>query len=87
MVHKKLWLGVKEVSELLGVSRMTVIRKIKKGEIDAERVGNTYMIHRHKLPGIFREASPVERKKVQGAVERVIREYQDVLKRLGREDD
>ena len=78
-------ISVAEAAKLMGLSRMHVIRKIKKGEIKAVRVGRAYAIDRNQLGGIFRRISEKERSKVDEAVEKVLRDYGEVIKKLGDE--
>jgi len=78
-------ISVTEAAKLLGISRVHVIRKIKKGEIKATKVGRAYVIDRNQLGGIFRRISDKERSKVDKAVEKVLDEYGDVIKKLGAE--
>lgn len=85
MASSKKFLTVSDVSKKIGLSRMQVIRKIRSGEIHAERVGRSYIIPEEGLPGIYRKISQVERDHVTEAVRRVLKEYGDVIRRLGRE--
>jgi excisionase family DNA binding protein len=78
-------ISVVQAAKLLGLSRMQVVRKIQKGEIKAVRVGRAYAIDRNQLGGIFRHISEKERKQVDKAVEKVLRKYGDVIKKLGAE--
>lgn len=78
-------LSVAEAAALLGISRMHVVRKIKKGEIKASRVGRAYVIDRNQLGGIFRRISAKERARVDRAVEKALRDYGEVIKKLGAE--
>jgi len=78
-------ISVAEAAKILGISRMHVIRKIRKGEIKAIRIGRAYAIDRNQLGGIFRRISEKERKRVDKAVEKVLRDYGEVIKKLGAE--
>lgn len=86
MVSPKRFLSVSEVSKKIGLSRMQVIRQIREGRILAHRVGRSYAIPEEGLPGIYRKISETERKRVDQAVLRVLKEYEDVIRRLGREE-
>jgi len=44
---------IKEFAEALGVSRLTVSRRIKTGVINAVKVGKTWRIPKDELDGIF----------------------------------
>lgn len=85
MAGSRKFLTVSEVSKKIGLSRMQVIRKIRSGEIRAERVGRSYIVPEEGLPGIYRKISQAERDRVTEAVRRVLKEYGDVIRRLGRE--
>ena len=78
-------ISVAQAAELMGISRMHVIRKIKKGEIEAIKVGRAYVIDRNQLGGIFRRISDSERGQVRKAVKKVLHEYGDAIKKLGTE--
>ena len=82
---KEKLLSVTEVAKLLKLSRMTVIRKIKKGEIQARKVGKSYIINADDLSGIFRKISSIEKKGIEKAVRKVLKEYGDIIRRLGKE--
>lgn len=86
MTSPKRLLTVSEVSKKIGLSRMQVIRQIREGKILAQRVGRSYVIPEDGLPGIYRKISEAERKRVGEAVHRVLLEYGDVIRRLGREE-
>lgn len=82
---KKEFLSVAEAAKLLGISRMHVVRRIRKGEIEVIRVGRAYAIDRNQLGGIFRRISEKERGEVKRAVEKVLSKYGDVIRKLGAE--
>jgi len=78
-------LSVAETAKLMGISRMHVIRKIQRGEIKAVRVGRAWAIDPDQLGGIFRRISSRERAQVEKAVDKVLREYGEVIRKLGAE--
>jgi excisionase family DNA binding protein len=47
------FLTTKEVSELYGVSQVEVQKAIKKGNLQAQKIGYFYVLWRHNLPGNF----------------------------------
>jgi len=47
---EKNFLTVKEFSKTVGLNLYTIYRLIKKGEIEAKRLGNTYFIPLTELP-------------------------------------
>ena len=85
MVRKK-GVTVPELARELGLSRVAVWKKIKKGEIAATKVGRQYIISAHDAQvAAGKELSPRQRRWVKATVRRVVREYGEVLKRLSHE--
>lgn len=79
------FISTTEAARIMGISRIAVFKKIKKGEIQAEKVGRAYIVDRESLPSIYREPTPAEKKKVIEAVRKVVKEYSKALQRLGKE--
>ncbi len=61
-------MSVTEVAKLLGISRTHALRKINAGDIKATKVGNSYIVLKKDLPGVYREMSSKEKKEVEKAV-------------------
>ena len=78
-------IGTTEAARILGVSRVAVFKKIQKGQIEATKVGRNYVIDRRDLGDIYQEITPAAKTKINKAVNRTIREYGDVLERLGKD--
>ncbi len=74
-----------QAAEILGISRMHVVRKIKAGEIKATKVGRSFLIPKEELSGIFKPIDAQEKRTIAKGVERAVKEYGDVLKKLGKE--
>lgn len=82
----KEFITIPELARLLGVSRITVYNRVKKGQIPATRVGRIYVITDRTTREILgRRLSARARKQIDAAVRRAVEEYGEVLKRLGRE--
>jgi hypothetical protein len=64
---------------------MQVVRKIRGGEIRANRVGRSFVIPVNELNPIFKTSPASDLEKIDRGVEKVVKEYGDVLKRLGKE--
>jgi excisionase family DNA binding protein len=78
--------SVVEVAGLLGLSRISVFKKIKKGEIKAIRIGRSYAVPAASLAHILgRTLGETEKKDIEAAVKRAVAEYGEVLEKLGRE--
>ena len=51
----KLFLNIKEITELLGVSRWTIYRMIKRGELKSKKFGRRVVIARKDIDNMFSE--------------------------------
>ncbi|MCL5093921.1 MAG: excisionase family DNA-binding protein [Patescibacteria group bacterium] len=78
-------ISVKQASEITGYSRMHIIRLIKEGKIKAERIGRSYAVYRDSLGDIYKEITQEEKERVHNAVDKVIKDYSETLKKLGKE--
>lgn len=78
-------ISVKEAADILGYSRIHIVRLINSGTIKAIRIGRSYAVDKNSLGGIFKQITPVEEKILDKAMQRVIKEYTPVLKKLGSE--
>ncbi|MDD5291227.1 MAG: helix-turn-helix domain-containing protein [Patescibacteria group bacterium] len=85
-MNNKEFLTVKELADILGISRIAVFNKIKKGQIKAEKMGRNFIIFKKDIPEILSDDLTDKIKKEIGkGVAKVIREYGDTLKMLGNE--
>jgi excisionase family DNA binding protein len=85
-MEKKEYITIPELAKILGVSRVTIYNRVKKGQIKAEKFGRVYVIHRKYVDSITGKAlSEKDKKIIEKAVKRTFREYGDVLKLLGKE--
>lgn len=83
---QKEFLSTGEVAKLLGISRIAVFKKIKSGGIQAQKVGRNFVIPRKELPVLLGKALSEEKKKaIEEAVQKVVKEYGETLRLLGRE--
>lgn len=84
----KLFFSAPEVAKLLKLSRMTIINKIRRGLIKAEKIGRNYVIPREEIEhvlGDFKSLSEKEKKEISMAVERAVKEYGQAIRMLGKE--
>ncbi|MBU2472670.1 helix-turn-helix domain-containing protein [Patescibacteria group bacterium] len=73
-----------QLAELLGVSRIAVFKKIKKGEIKAEKIGRNFVIRKKDLGIILGKILTEDQKsEIDKTITRVINEYGETLKKLG----
>ena len=83
---EKEFLSTIELAKILGISRIAVYKKIKKGEIKATKVGRNYVIAKKDLGNIFGETlSKQDKKELTKAVKKTVKEYGETLRRLGKE--
>lgn len=84
MTVTKIYLSSKETAEILGISRMSVVRKIKSGEIKAQRIGRNYLIPTEQF---IRHEKLTEEKKseITKIVEKAIKEYGETFRLLADE--
>jgi excisionase family DNA binding protein len=78
-------ISVKETAEILGYSRIHIVRLINSGAIKATRIGRSYAVDKNSLGGIFKKITPVEEKAIDKAMKRVVKDFSPVLKKLGKE--
>lgn len=85
----KKYVSVIELAKMLGISRVAVFKRIKKGQIPAEKIGRSYAIPTEFVSSIIRDKNKqlTEENKndIEKTVKKVIREYGETLKRLGKE--
>ncbi len=80
------FLTVTQLANILGVSRTAIHKKIIKGEIQAEKVGNIFIIPKSFVAEIFGEEISAHWKKViDEAVHKAVKDYGEVLVKLGNE--
>jgi len=85
MINKDV-ITIPELAKLLGISRIAVFRKVKKGEIQAEKIGKTYMIQLKSLSlALGRTISKEQKDSIGVAVKKAVSEYGEALKMLGNE--
>ncbi len=82
MINKK-YISVKEAAQLMGISRVAVFKKIKKGEIEAQKIGRNYIIDKRSLGSIYQDLTPNQEKRIKRALKKTIDEYGETLKKLG----
>jgi excisionase family DNA binding protein len=78
--------SIPDVASLLGMSRVAVYKKVKSGEIRAIKLGRNYGISGAYVAQLLgKKVGQVRRKQIDRAVKRVVREYGELLRMLGKE--
>ena len=80
------YITIPQLAKMLGVSRVTVYRKVKSGEIAATKAGHTYIISNEEMSkALGSELSESAKAQIDEAVKKTVKEYGEVLKLLGKE--
>lgn len=80
------YVTIPQLAKILGLSRITVYKRVKKGQIKAVRIGRSFAIPEKQVLGILGKALGQEdRKQIDAAIKKTMTEYGEVLKLLGRE--
>ena len=85
-MKSKKFLSTTELAKTLGISRVAVYKRIKRGKIKATRVGRNFIIERKGLGGILDDSlTNKEKMVIEKAVKKTVREYGETLRLLGGE--
>ena len=85
MTHKK-YITIPELAKMLGVSRIAIYNRVKKGQIPATKIGRTYVITDKTIANILgKRVTEKGKKQISAAVHKTVEEYGEVLKQLSRE--
>ena len=80
------YLSIAQFAKVLGISRIAVYQKIKKGQIKAIRIGRSFAIPKKYLTDITgKTLGEKDKKIIDDAVKKTFQEYGELLKLLGRE--
>jgi excisionase family DNA binding protein len=80
------YISIAEFAKILGMSRIAVYQKIKKGQIKAIRIGRSYAIPIRYVTDITGKTLSEKKKEIiDQAVKKTFQEYGELLKLLGRE--
>lgn len=85
-MKKERYISIPQLAKLLGVSRIAIYNRVKKGQIPAIKIGRDYAISDQTLDDILgKRVTDKGKKRINDAVKRTIREYGEVLKQLAKE--
>ncbi|MFC1770356.1 helix-turn-helix domain-containing protein [Candidatus Margulisiibacteriota bacterium] len=88
-MSKKDYFSIAEVAKMLGISRTAVYKKVKKGQIQAVRIGRSFAINDKVVNKIINvrvgAINKKEKRDIDKVVARAIDEYGETLKKLGSE--
>ena len=79
-------LSTSEIAKILKINRVNVFKKIKSGQIKAEKIGRNYIISKDEvmkaLGLVIGDKSKAE---IDTIIKRGVKEYGEVFKKLGKE--
>lgn len=84
----KQWVSTTKAAEILGVSRVTVFKRIQQGTLRAEKVGRNYLIPIDEINRFLGKKGPLneeEKARIDEAVKRAVKQYGTALRMLGKE--
>lgn len=81
----KPYFSTTEVAKILGVSRIAIFHKIKKGQLEAERYGRNYLISHEALEKMREPLTDARKREIDQSMNRIIKEYGEALRMLGKE--
>ena len=85
-MKKDEFITIPQLAKILGLSRIAVYKKVKKGQIKAVRIGRNYAIPKKQVAAILGEVLRDEDKReIEDAVRKTVREYGETLRLLGSE--
>ena len=85
-MKKQIYLTIPQAAKLLGISRIAVYRKVRLGQIKADKIGRTYVISRKLILGApVRELTEKEKRLITAAVRKTMHDFGEALKLLGRQ--
>jgi excisionase family DNA binding protein len=80
------FISIPQLAKILGVSRIAVYKKVKKGQIKAERIGRSFAIAERDVAGILGKALGRQgQRRIDMAVKKTVKEYGEALRLLGNE--
>lgn len=86
MTTNKNYYTVKELADIMGLSRIAIFNRIKSGKIKAEKIGRNYIIYKKDLEGVLgNDLTADDKISIERGVKRVLGEYGDVIRMLGKE--
>ncbi len=85
-MSKSDYMTIPQLAAILGISRIAVYRRVKKGDIPAVRVGRMYAIDPDYVESLLGGAlSETDKREIDAAIDKTIEDYGEVLRMLGRE--
>lgn len=85
-MKKNKYITIPQLAKILGISRIAVYKKVKKGQIEAVKIGRSYAIPQKYITNILgKELNEKDKKEIDEAIKKTVNEYGELLKLLGKE--
>lgn len=82
----KEYISIPQLARLLGLSRIAIFKKVRRGEIEAIKIGRNYAISREKADALLGNVlTEANKREIDNAIKKTVREYGQTLKLLGNE--
>jgi len=86
MVKDEEYITLPQLAKMLGISRIAVFKKVKSGEIKAIKIGRNYAVKQDQVLSLLGKAlGEKDKLEIDKAVKKTVKEYGEVLKKLGKE--
>ncbi len=83
-MESKKYFSLSEIAEILGISRIAVFKKVKSGQIKAEKIGRAYAVSAEEVQYILGKKLTIPQKEIiEQGVRKTVNEYGEVLQMLG----
>ena len=80
------YITVAQLAKLLGISHVAVWKRIKNGQIKAEKIGRMYIVTDKEVAHILgKQPTAQDKRQIGMAVKKVVKDYGEVLRKLGQE--
>jgi excisionase family DNA binding protein len=80
------YITIPELAKFLGVSRIAIYNRVKKGQIPAAKIGRTYVITDQTIADILgKQVTGRGKKRIDAAIHKTVQEYGELLKQLAKE--
>lgn len=80
------FISTAQAAKLFGVSRIAILKRIKAGTLQAQKVGRNYIIRKADLPLLQGGELTAEKKTlINEAITKTVKDYGEALKLLGKE--
>ncbi|MCX6810091.1 MAG: excisionase family DNA-binding protein [Candidatus Berkelbacteria bacterium] len=79
------YITIADFANRIGLSRVQIFRRVKSGQIKAERFGRAYLIPIEELQKITGEISELDHGLINKGVKKTLKDYGSVIKDLGEE--